>query len=519
MRLRHLVFAAVAVLLMGCKDRPAGQVKVEGGWIQGEVLDGMTVYKGIPFAAPPVGELRWKAPQPVIPWDGVRDALEFGPSPYANMPFPQGQSEDCLYLNVWTPAKTPKDKLAVMVWIYGGGFSMGTSSFYDGAPIAKEGVVLVTINYRVGKIGLFAHPELSAENPQGVSGNYTLLDQIAALKWVQNNIAKFGGDPKKVTIFGESAGGISVSMLCASPLAKGLFRGAISQSGSSFGPIRADSYPGENMKTITQAEQEGLAYAKKVGAKSIADLRAMDARTLSAQVEVTGGAWPIVDGYVLPDDQYKMYKAGNYNDVALLIGYNSDEGDSFDFFADPEEHIAYVHQRYGEFADRLLAAYPVTGNPTNWSARNLGRDAAFGWGTWTWGRLQNETGKQPVYMYFFDQPPFYPEGSPRAGHRSPHGQDVDYIFQSLRGSVSDSDRMLEWQILKYWTNFAKYANPNGKEDEPSLAFWPRFENEKSQVMVLSGEGSYASPVPDEKSMWVLDEYFAWRRSQEPPIRP
>lgn len=188
MRLRFLVFAAAAILLMGCKDRPAGQVKVEGGWIQGEVLDGMTVYKGIPFAAPPVGELRWKAPQPVIPWEGVRDALEFGPSPYANMPFPQGQSEDCLYLNVWTPAKTPKDKLAVMVWIYGGGFSMGTSSFYDGAPIAKEGVVLVTINYRVGKIGLFAHPELSAENPQGVSGNYTLLDQIAALKWVQNNI-------------------------------------------------------------------------------------------------------------------------------------------------------------------------------------------------------------------------------------------------------------------------------------------------------------------------------------------
>lgn len=514
-RLFAFILAAAALISCASDSFEKALVKVEGGYVQGLADGEMKIFKGIPFAAPPVGDLRWKAPQPVVPWDGVRDALEFGPSPVSNMPFPPGQSEDCLYLNIWTKAGSSKDMLPVMVWIYGGGFSMGTSSFYDGAPLAEEGVVLVTINYRVGRLGYFAHPELSAENPEGVSGNYGILDQIAALKWVQNNIAKFGGDPQKVTIFGESAGGISVSMLAASPLAKGLFRGAISQSGSSFGPIREKSFPGENMKRLSQVEQEGLAYAETIGAASIADLRAIDAVTLSKQTVVTGGAWPVVDGYVIPDDQYKMYEAGNYNDVALLIGYNSDEGDSFDYFSDPKEHIAYVKARYEDYADRLLEAYPVGRKDVPKSARDLGRDAAFGWGTWTWGRLQNETGKAPVYMYYFDQDPGYPEGSPKFGHGSPHGQDVDFVFQSLRGDkVTDSDRALEKHMLKYWTNFAKYCDPNGAVADPALPYWPLFKNEDSRVMVLDGDGPYEAPVPDEAAMWVLDEYYGWRRSQE-----
>jgi para-nitrobenzyl esterase len=253
---RYLFFCMAALLAIACNAQPkaTGQVKVTGGMIQGVVEEDMMIFKGIPFAAPPVGELRWKAPQPVIPWEGVRAADKFGPSPISGMGAQQDSSEDCLYLNVWTPAKSMKEKLPVMVWIYGGGFSMGTSSYYDGAPIARQGVVLVTINYRVGRLGFFAHPALSAENPQHVSGNYGIMDQIAALKWVKENITAFGGDPSKVTIFGESAGGISVSMLCASPLAKGLFRGAISQSGSSFGPIRQKSYPGVNMKSLAQSE-------------------------------------------------------------------------------------------------------------------------------------------------------------------------------------------------------------------------------------------------------------------------
>ena len=513
-----LLFCLAAVALWACSGQGStpGLVKVTGGLVQGVVEDDMMIFKGIPFAAPPVGELRWKAPQPVIPWEGVRQADQFGPSPISNMGFPRDASEDCLYLNVWTPAKSPKDKLPVMVWIYGGGFSMGTSSFYDGAPIAREGVVLVTINYRVGKLGYFAHPALSAENPQHVSGNYGILDQIAALQWVHDNIAGFGGDPAKVTIFGESAGAISVSMLCASPLAKSLFRGAISQSGSSFGPIRKDSYPGENMKSLAMAEAEGKEYGDALGATTAEALRALDPVELNRQTLVTGGAWPIVDGYVIPDDQYKMYQEGNYNDVALLIGYNADEGDSFGYVADPKEHVAAVHERYEDFADRLLAVYPLEDGKVGKITRDLGRDSAFGWGTWVWGRLQNETGRQPVYMYYFDQDPMYPEGDPRFGHKSPHGQDVDFVFQSLRpgGSNNPTDQALAEYMLKYWTNFAKYCDPNGKGDDPALPAWPLFRNENSQVMVLTGEGPHPAPVDAEDAMWVLDEYFAWRRSQE-----
>nr|MCR5070476.1 carboxylesterase family protein [Bacteroidales bacterium] len=254
-----LIFAAV-LGLSACASQVPGQVKVTGGTIQGEVLEGMTVYKGIPFAAPPVGELRWKAPQPVVAWKGIKECKDFGPNPMQGNG--EGCSEDCLYLNVWTPAQSPKEKLPVMVWIYGGGFAGGATSYYDGALLAQKGVVLVSVAYRVGKLGFLSLPELSAEDPHGVSGNYGLLDQIAGLEWVQKNIARFGGDPDNVTIFGESAGGISVSMLCASPLAKGLFKRAISQSGGSFGPTNPQSYPGENMQTLAVAEQANAAWAK-----------------------------------------------------------------------------------------------------------------------------------------------------------------------------------------------------------------------------------------------------------------
>jgi para-nitrobenzyl esterase len=222
-------------------------VKVEQGLLQGSYQNGLTVYKGIPFAAPPVGDLRWKAPQPPAKWEGVKQVTEFAPAPIQGGNPPSGKSEDCLYLNVWTPAKSAKEKIPVLVWIYGGGFSFGSTAeaVYNGEKLAQKGVVLVSIAYRVGTLGFLAHPELSAENPNHASGNYGLLDMIAGLEWIQKNIAAFGGDPNQVTIFGESAGGISVSMLCASPLAKGLFHGAISQSGGSFGPSRPTTYPGE----------------------------------------------------------------------------------------------------------------------------------------------------------------------------------------------------------------------------------------------------------------------------------
>ncbi|WNH07636.1 carboxylesterase/lipase family protein [Thalassobellus suaedae] len=234
--IRFFVSLLCLSLMVSCVEQTVDTVEVKGGSVQGLKENGLTVFKGIPFAKPPVGDLRWKAPAPVESWEGIKETKEFVPSPYQHGEPPAGKSEDCLYLNVWTPAQSPNEKLPVLVWIYGGGFSLGSAAepVCTGEHLAQKGVIVVSIAYRVGKLGFLAHPELSAENPEKVSGNYGLLDQIAGLQWVQDNIAGFGGDPEKVTIFGESAGGISVSMLCASPLAKGLFRGAISQSGGSF---------------------------------------------------------------------------------------------------------------------------------------------------------------------------------------------------------------------------------------------------------------------------------------------
>ncbi|MDX9727279.1 MAG: carboxylesterase family protein, partial [Bacteroidales bacterium] len=291
-------------------------VKVEGGKLQGTVEDGLTVYKGIPFAAPPVGELRWRAPEPAAKWDGTLKADKFAPGPVQGQNFPFGKSEDCLYLNIWTPAKSKNDRIPVMVWIHGGGFGAGSASeaLFYGDKLAKKGVILVCIAYRVGQLGFLAHPELSAGSQARVSGNYGLLDMIAGLQWIRRNISAFGGDPGKVTIFGESAGGIAVSMLCASPLAKGLFHGAISQSGGSFGPSRPTTFPGENMKRLHDAELAGIEYLKNAGVSSVDEFRKIPADKLPGGRGI-GMAWPVIDGYVIPEDQYKLYAAGNYNDT------------------------------------------------------------------------------------------------------------------------------------------------------------------------------------------------------------
>ena len=511
--MKHTFAALFSVLLLAvsCHKAEPGQVKVEGGWIQGEVTEDLTIYKGIPFAAPPVGDLRWKAPQPVLPWEGVKETVKYGPGPIQGFG-QEGEdfSEDCLYLNVWTPAKSPEDKLPVLVWIYGGGFSMGSSAFNDGAELARKGVVLVSFNYRVGQMGFFAHPELSAENPDGVSGNYGILDQIAALEWIQDNIAAFGGDPAKVTIFGESAGGISVSMLCASPLAKGLFRGAISQSGGSFGPVEERSYPGENMTSLEVAEKDGVKFMEGVGAQSLAELRAMPASKLGRPFAMAGGAWPIVDGYVIPDDQYRLYEAGKFNDVDILVGYNSDEGASFSFGGnDAVAHKASVEERFGTFAERLLEVYPVDGPVVTKTGRDLSRDAAFGWHTWSWARLQSEKGNSKVYMYYFDQHPEYPEDSPNYGNGSPHGQDVDFVFKALKKEEAETDYELSDIMATYWTNFAKYGDPNGE----GLPQWPEFTKDNHVTMVLKGDSPYPAPVPDEDALWVLNSYFESRRNQ------
>ncbi|MBN1781656.1 carboxylesterase family protein [bacterium] len=509
-----LVFIAILVVLLasGCsKTRMTALVKVESGQIQGISEDGLTVFKGIPFAAPPVGDLRWKAPQPVAQWDTVLQADKFASDPVQAWGPPEGKNEDCLYLNIWTPARFTNDRIPVLVWIYGGGFNGGATSVpaYNGEYLARKGVVLVSIAYRVGQLGFMAHPELSAESPHHVSGNYGLLDMIAGLRWIHENIAAFGGDPNKVTIFGESAGGIAVSMLCASPLAKGLFHGAVSQSGGSFGPSRPTTYPGENQKRLKDAENAGLAYAESAGVSSIAELRKIDADKLPA---IRGLAWPIIDGYVIPDDQYKLYEAGRFNDTPILVGYNSDEGASFTRTKEPEEFIAGVRLRYGKFAEDLLKAYPVGENAIPKTARDLARDAAFGWHTWSWARLQAKMGKSKAYFYYFDQHPVYPEDSPRYGYGSPHGQDVAYVFKTLDLSnpeMTEADLKISESMATYWTNFAKTGNPNGE----GVPEWPNFSDETPDVMVF-GQTPHTGPVPSLESLKVLDAYFKWRRSPE-----
>lgn len=512
-QINFLLFAISILCLSACTKLQPGQVMVDGGIIQGSVSQDLNIYKGIPFASAPVGDLRWKAPQPVEKWEGVKQTIDYAPAPMQGGNPASGKSEDCLYLNVWTPAKSSKEKLPVLVWIYGGGFSFGSTSdpVHNGEHLARKGVVLVSVAYRVGQLGFLAHPELSAENPKGVSGNYGLLDMIAGLEWIQNNISAFGGDPSKVTIFGESAGGIAVSMLCASPLTKGLFHGAISQSGGSFGPTRPTTFPGENMKTLQQAEQGGVGYAQKIGASSIAELRKLDADKLPMGMGM-GGAWPIVDGYVIPGDQFELYEAGNYNDVPVMIGYNSDEGLSFPSGRAPEDYITGVKQRFGPFAEDLLEAYPVGEDRISRSARNLMRDAAFGWQTWSWARLQAKTGKSKVFLYYFDQHAQHPEDSPQFDHGTPHGVDVPFVFMNLdtaNSNTTKSDLEISEIMGTYWTNFAKYGDPNGT----NLLEWTPFSDENPKTLNL-GQDIYLRSVPDEESLKVLDSYFEWRRSDE-----
>jgi para-nitrobenzyl esterase len=513
---------ALGLSLFVVRAAHAGPVKVDGGLLEGTVEDGLAVYRGIPFAAPPVGDLRWRAPQPAARWTGVRKADSFGRAclqinqAIANLPAP---SEDCLYLNVWTPATRADERRPVMVWIHGGGFTAGTppERLYHGEAIAAKGVVVVTVAYRLGVFGFLAHPALSAENNRRVSGNYGLLDMIAALQWVKKNIAAFGGDPGRVTIFGESAGGIAVSMLCASPLANGLFQAAISQSGGSFGPVREGGGPGENMQPLASAEKAGAAWSAATGAASLTDLRKTPGeKLLEASRGQRGLAWPITDGWVIPDDQYNLYAAGRYNNVPILAGYNSDEGASFGNVTSRDAYVTGVQQRYERFAEKLLAVYPWGEGAARKTARDLSRDTTFGWHTWTWARLQTKTGGTKVYLYYFDQHPQYPVDSPRFGFGSPHAAEMPYVFNHFvfrNSQPTPDDLKLSDTMTTYWTNFAKNHDPNGE----GLSVWPAYNESAPQMMHLVSAPK-AGPIVSEGGLRALDEYFAWRRQSSAASR-
>jgi para-nitrobenzyl esterase len=514
------VFDTTAAQGKSAVNALAEQVKVEDGLLKGRVEDGLIVFRGIPFAAPPVGDLRWRPPQPAMKWSGVRSAGEFGRAcmqsnaAIENLPAP---NEDCLYLNVWTPATRATEKLPVLVWIHGGGFVAGTPAekLYHAEWLAKKGVVVVSVSYRLGVFGFLAHPELTAESKKHVSGNYGLLDMIAGLRWVQRNVSVFGGDPTRVTIHGESAGSAAVSMLCGSPIAKGLFRGAIAESGASFGPVRDDATFGE-MQPLASAEKAGSAWLSSAGIGSIAEARkTSEEEVLKKSPRQMGLSRPNMDGWVIVGDQYKLYESGKYNDVPVIAGYNSDEGATF---PSPESHQAYlqsVRDRYQQFAGRILAVYPGGETPEQKrTARNLMRDSSFGWNAWTWARLQTKTGKSKVFLYYFDEPAEIPAGTDPAGYGARHASELPYVFRQLsehgRTAPTARDESLSELLRAYWTNFVKTGDPNGSGNPK----WPAYDDAKPQMLHITAESTKPGPLLNENGLKVLDEYFAWRRQTE-----
>ena len=495
--------------------QPILKTHVETGDLEG-ILDGqLAVYKAIPYAAPPVGDLRWRAPQPAKPWEGVLKADDYGPWP--PQPTRQGRtadmmSEDCLYLGIATPATSASDRLPVMVWIHGGGFQ---TEHYGGdlwKHLAQRGVVIVSIEYRTGALGFLAHPELSKESKDGHSGNYGLLDQIFALKWVQRNIANFGGDPSKVTIFGESAGAISCSILCGSPLAKGLFRACISQSGGSFAPWR--DLPRTLGIDASQkgAEQQGLAFQKHLKKKNIKQMRKMDAMDLCGNDVGFGGFWPCVDGYVITDDQYRLYERGEYNDVPVIVMTNSDEGA---LFSPPnikaENYQKQVQNMFGDMAGEALKVYPGSTDDEAWHGNgDAFRDLGFAWPSYAWVSLQTKTGKSPAYAAFLAQPSTMSFSQDKRRRGVAHADDILYLNGHFltQPDKYPAEAAVAEIIQQYWVNFAKTCNPNGK----GLPYWPSFDDTKPTTMQFSN-GASLIMVPNREQLNFVDRFYKAKREE------
>lgn len=365
---------------------------------------------------------------------------------------------------------------------------------------------MLSVAYRLGPFGFLAHPELSAESPDKVSGNYGLLDIIAALKWIQRNIIAFGGDPENVTIFGESAGAAAVSILCASPLAKNLFIRAISQSGGYLRPVEPTS-------TLKGAEEAGIEFMKKAGATSIAELRKMEPQDIfKIQSGSIRGFGPVVDNYVIKGDLYKLYEKGEYNDVDVIVGLNSDEGGFFARPVEPEIYRKGIMERFGEFAERILEAYPGnTEEQTYTSSADITRDTMFGWSSWAWACLQSRTGNSRVYMYYFDQ--LQPE-NPRMPVKlrgAPHAAEIKYVLENINPDrYGEYDIKLSDLMGTYWTNFAKHGNPNMED----LPLWPEFTEGNQTVMYFKNtpeESPQARPLPNADKIELMDECFRYRR--------
>jgi para-nitrobenzyl esterase len=483
------------------------RVQTDKGEVEGAYTADQQViaFKGIPYAAAPVGDLRWKPPQPVAKWKHILPAKDFGNHCIQSFSYPDmvfhdhGASEDCLTINVWAPAKAVRGSLPVMVWIYGGGFTAGgtSESRQDGQFLAHRDVIVVSMNYRLGIFGFFVHPELTAESPNHASGNYGLLDQLAALKWVNTNIARFGGDPSNVTIFGESAGSSSVSALMASPTARGLFTKAIGESGSAFYSSSPTFEPREKL------EQRNLAFVKTAyNTSSLADLRKLSADTILAAataktIPPPPRFGPDIDGYFLPDFVSNIYAAGHQAHIPLLAGWNADEVRGQILLAKTPTTIETfkntAQTQFGPKADDFLVLYPAsTDAEAVISAGDFASDQFIAFSTWRWLEAQVATGQSPVYRYRLEL------GSPgddnhRAILGAFHSDDIEYVFGTLDSRPGakwrPEDRALSEQIGSYWTNFARSGNPNST----GLPTWPTY-NEKGgwQVMHLDST-SQAKP--------------------------
>lgn len=452
-------------------------VRVRGGQLAGTTTAGVVSYKGVPYAAPPVGDLRWRPPVAAAPWQGVRAATDFGPSciqdvarsrlPWtAEFMTQNATSEDCLSLNVWTPAK-PGKQLPIYVYLHGGGFDEGSSSIaiYDGANLAKRGIVVVTINYRLGYLGQMAHPLLTAESAHHASGSYSLLDVVAALQWVHANIAAFGGDPAQVTLGGQSAGSMMVYDLATSPLAKGLFVRAILESGS--GSIAAI-----HMQTLAEQEQAGIQFSAATHADTLAAMRALPADALLTSRLTAIHAprlQPDVDGWVLPQSPRSAYAQGRQNHVAWLVGMQADEGSSAKTYGNlsSEEFQAAIRRGYGASADEFLRLYPASAAQVAVSQIQSARDrSAVLMHLWAQAASQH-SGK--VYLYYFARALPWPE-HPEYG--AFHTSEVPYVMNTLdkvSHPVTDIDRKVSHAASTYWVNFIKTGNPNSPGLEPWAA--------------------------------------------------
>lgn len=481
------------------------EVKTVNGVVAGTVgKNGIRSFKGIPFAAPPVGDLRWQEPQPAANWPGVFKADHFGPRAmqapiFGDMNFrSDGVSENCLYLNVWTPAKSANEKLPVLVYFYGGGFVAGDGSEprYDGESMSQKGIVALTVNYRLGLFGFFAHPELSKESPHHASGNYGVMDQSAALHWVQKNIAAFGGDPARVTIAGESAGSASVSAQMASPLSKDLIAGAIGESGSLLGTLPA--------VPLQQAEKTGVEFAKAVGAASLADLRKINADSLlNASMKFGPFRFSMtVDRYFFPKSPYDIYGSGEQAHVPLLVGWNSQESDYHAIIGQDKPTVENfkkaIQKLYPDSAEKILQLYnPTSDDVVEQLATDLASDRFIAFSTWKWADIQSHTGGKPVYRYYYSRP--RPVMTPEMGNATPglaggvqrnttatspvppakgavHSAEIEYAMGNLSTNKvfawTPDDFKVSRIMQQYFANFIKTGSPDGK----ALPEWPAINN-------------------------------------------